>query len=183
MLRGVPLSLSQLVNTFGVELHELNGTSLSGEIPIPAAVVNRFLSRTLAARQGPVGGAHVEPHDGQRLDVTLSLRGQRLLPVLKIAARIEQQPRFPEPAILGLRWSVPGLGRLALLAAPALSYFKAMPPGIELDGDRLAVNVTELLRSHGLDELVRYMSSLEIVTREGGFVVRFSARIGGEPQR
>lgn len=177
----MPPSLSELVNRFGVGLHELSGSSVSGEIPLPAPLVNRFVAQKLARTPGPVAAADIQPHPDQRVDVTLSLRNQ-LMPTVRVAARIEQQPQLPRPAILGVRWSLPGLGPLGLFAGPALSFFKAAPPGIHVDGDRLSVDIGELLRAQGLGEVVDYLTSLEIATREGLFVVRFAARVGGPAQ-
>jgi hypothetical protein len=72
---------------------------------------------------------------------------------------------------------VPGLGPLALLAAPALAYFKALPPGLTVVGDRMFVDVGVLLRARGLDDLIRYISALRITTRSGVVLVRFELRI------
>ena len=176
-------SLSELATRFGVSLPELNGTAFSAEIPLPAAVINRFLTQKLAATQGPIANALVEPRGDQRIDITLALRGQRLLPTLRIAARIEQQPQFPHPAILGLRWSLPGMGPLGLFAGPALSFFKKLPPGIQVEADRLSVDLGELLRTQGLGELIDYVTALEILTRDGGFILRVAARIAVSPRQ
>ena len=150
---------------------------MGGEIPLSTAIVNRLIAQRMSAMQGPIGGVHVEAHDGQRLTITLSMRGQSLIPVVKIAARIEQQPVFPRPALLALRWSMPGLGPLARFASPALAYFKAMPRGIRIDGDRLSVDIVELLRAQELGELGDYITRLQIDTREGAFLVRFDTRV------
>jgi hypothetical protein len=44
-----------------------------------------------------------------------------------------------------------------------------------MDGDRLAVDLRELLRLRGLDEAIAFVKKLELHTRQGGFVVRFDA--------
>ena len=56
-----------------------------------------------------------------------------------------------------------------------LSCFKAMPPGISMDGDRVAVDLRELLRSRGLDDVIAFVRTLEVHTRPGGFLLRFQA--------
>lgn len=177
----MPPSLAELVNRFGVDLHELNGSSVSGEVPLSAALVNRLVAQKLARTPGPVAAARIEPHPDQRVDVTLSLRN-RLVPTVRIAARIEQQPQLPHPAILGVRWSLPGMGPLGLFAGPALSFFKLAPLGIHVDAHRVSIDIGELLRAQGLGEIVDYLTFLEITTREGLFVVRVAARIGGPAQ-
>lgn len=165
----------RLRETLGVDLRELAGGSFSGEIPLPNALVNRLIAQYLDAAQGPVRAAHVEAHDQDTITIDLSMRG--LLPAVKLSARIEQQPEFPRPAVLGIRWSMPKMGPLALFAAPIMSYFKALPPGITADGDRISVDVAELLRSRGLGEFLPYIANARIHTREGAFLVRFEVRI------
>jgi len=46
-----------------------------------------------------------------------------------------------------------------------------------MDGDLIAVDVRELLRSRGLDDVLAIIRKLEIHTRPGGFVLRFEAGI------
>ena len=167
----------QFLRLTGIELHELAGSAVGGEIPVSTDVVNRLIARRMATVQGPIAGVRVEAHEGQRMTVTLSLRGRSLIPAVTIAAEIEQQPQFPHPAVLGLRWSMPALGPLARFASPALAYFKALPRGIRLEGDRLGVDLGELLRAQGLGELLGYVTRLRIETRDGGFLVRFEARL------
>lgn len=171
-----PLS-EQLYRLAGIELQELSGSAVGGEIPLPVPMVNRLIAKRMATMQGPVGGVELQAHDGQRLTATVSLRGQSLVPMVKLAARIEQQPDFPRNPVLGLRWSMPGLGPLARFAAPALSFFKALPAGVRMEGDRVAIDLGALLRAQGLAEVADHLTRLHVETREGSFVVRFEARI------
>lgn len=161
----------------GIDLEELRGGTLAGEIPLTEALVNRLIAQRLGRSQGPVESAVVQAHDNQNLTVTVSMRAPRMMPSVKIAARIEQQPEFPDPAVLGLRWSMPGLGPLALLAAPALAYFKALPPFIRVDGDRIAVDLRGLLQAQGLGDLVHYVRSARVQTRTGVIVVQFELQV------
>ena len=174
---SAPTIADRVRQALGIDLDELSGGSLAGEIPLTDAFVNRLIAQRLAASQGRVSAAQVAAHDGQNLTLQLSMRAPRMLPSVRIAARIEQQPQFPRPAVMGLRWSMPGLGPLALFAAPALAYFKALPPFIHVEGDRISVDIGELLRARGLSDLVGYVTSLQVHTRTGIFVVRFELRI------
>lgn len=172
-----PTIADRVRQALGIDFEELAGGSFAGEIPLTDAFVNRLIAQQLAASQGPVTTAQVDAHDGDNLTMQLSMRAPRMMPSVRIAARIEQQPQFPGPAVLGLRWSVPGLGPLALFAAPALAYFKALPPFIRAEGDRISVDIAELLRTRGLGDVVRYVTGLQVHTRTGMFVVRFELRI------
>jgi len=156
---------------FGIDLRDIAGARMSGEIPVGNAFVNRMIAERLGA-QSPVTAVRVEAREGDQLVAEVVPRA-RLMPTLRIAARIEQQPDFPNDPRLVLRWSMPGAGPLALFAAPALAFFKALPPGFRADGDRIIVDVAALLASHGLREAVDHIRALKIHTQPGGFVLRF----------
>jgi hypothetical protein len=172
----MPALGDQVRRMLGIELSEVSGTLLAGEVPLRNALVNRLIAQRLATTQSPVAGVHIEPHEGERFTIVLSMRGS-MMPDIRIEAHIEQQAEFPSPAVLGLRWTMPGMGRLSLLAGPALSYFKKLPPGIRLDGDRIEVAIPELLRSRGMGELMDYITRLHITTREGATIAAFALRV------
>ena len=172
----MPPLTDQFRRLLGIDIHELAGATIAGEIPLPAGLINRLIAQQLAQRAAPVTAVNVQPHDGERLTVAIAT-GSRLMPGVRIEARIEQQPELPRPAVLGLRWSVPGMGPLALLAAPALSYFKALPPGIRVDGDRITVDIGELLWSRGFGELLDFITRLRVTTREGVILARFEVKV------
>jgi hypothetical protein len=161
----------------GIDLRELAGTILAGEIPLREDVVNRLVARQIAQRPGPIGSVRLAPRDGQRIDVTLSLDKPRFMPAIDLDVRIEQQPSFPAAPVLALRWSMPRVGPLAAFAVPIVSAFKSLPPGIRLDGDRVFVDLAEILRSRGLGDLIRYLGTVKLTTRDGAFVVEFALRI------
>jgi hypothetical protein len=160
----------------GIELHEVSGALLAGEIPLPDGLVNRLIAQRLATTQAQIAAVRVAAHDAGHLTIVLSLRGS-LMPEVKIAAHIEQQPEFPAPAVLGLRWTVPGMGPLALFAGPALALFKKLPPGIRVEGERIEIALVELLRSQGLGEVADYITRVNVTTREGAVLLEFALRV------
>ena len=160
----------------GIELPEIAGSVFAGEIPLSNALVNRLIVQRLSAAQLPIAAVRMEAHDGNRLTIVLSMRGS-LIPDVTIAAQIEEQPHFPGPAVLWLRWTLPAMRALSFVAAPALTYFKKLPPGVRVDGDRIAVDFAELLRSRGLGELMDYITRVNVTTREGAIVVAFALRV------
>jgi hypothetical protein len=162
---------------FGIDLRQVAGAKMSGEIPLSNDFVNRLVAERLGERAA-LRSARVEARDGDTLVAELVPRA-RLLPVLRIAARIEQQPDFPREGTLVLRWSMPSIGPLALFAAPVLAFFRALPPSISANGDRIAVDIRELLTSHGVGDAVPYIKALQIHTRADGFVVKFELSVPG----
>jgi hypothetical protein len=91
-------------------------------------------------------------------------------------ARIEDQPE-PQRPVLGVRWSMPGLGPLGLLAGAALSWLKALPRGLRAEDDRILVDVAELLRAQGLGDLLPVVSKVQVHTRRGAFVLKCELRV------
>lgn len=168
------LNLNQLLQErTGLELGDLAGTRLTGEIPISDALVNTLVARKLAGH-AQIASLHVQAQPNDTVAIQVVPRAW-LIPSVTITATIERQPAFPANPTLLLRWSMPAVGPLTLLAAPLLAYFKAMPTGIRLDGDRLAIDLRELLHARGLDDVIGLMKTVEVHTRPGGFVVRLEA--------
>ena len=157
-------------------LSDLAGAALGGEVPLVEAAVNRLIAERLAGRSLPVTGVELEVHDGDAFTAHVALRN-KLLRSLRVHVRIERQPVLPADPVLWLRWSLPGAGPLALFAAPALSLFKALPPGVSADTDRLAIDIREVLASRGLGELAGYLKHLEVHTRPGAFLVRGEVKV------
>ena len=160
---------------FGVDLQEFGGARVSAEIPISEELVNRTLAERLANHPHIVSIV-VRAQEGDVIAAQVVARS-RLVPPVRILARIERQPVLPQDPTLLLRWSMPAAGPLAMFAAPALAFFKAMPLGIRMDGDRLAIDLRVLLRARDLDDVLRYVRSLEVHTRPGGFVARVEVAV------
>ncbi|MNC88090.1 hypothetical protein D3C83_38760 [compost metagenome] len=51
-----------------------------------------------------------------------------------------------------------------------------------MSGDLLAVDVAELLRSRGFDDLIGLIRRLAVHTRPGGFLVQFELGVNGSPR-
>jgi hypothetical protein len=170
--------LERLRQMLGVDPQELAGTAISGEIPLRHDLVNRIIAQRLAASPSAVAAVRVDAQDDDNIGVEMSMRaGTMMLPAVRIAARIDRQPDLPHSPILGLRWSLPGLGPLGLLAAPALAWLKVLPTGINAAGDRIDVDIAAVLRSQGLGELLPYIAALQVHTRRGAFVIRIELRV------
>ena len=155
----------------GVDLAAFGGAHLVGEIPLTDEFINRLIAERLAGHP-QISAVRVQAQDGDTLGVEVVPRA-RLLPAMRIVARIERQPEFPQQPFLLLRWSMPAAGPLAMFAAPLVSYFKALPPGIRLDADRIVVDVRELLRSRGFEDVFGFIRRMGIHTRPGALVAQF----------
>ena len=174
------MSIANLIRErFGLDLRDFAGAMASGEIPLANGVVNGFIAAELARRQLPVQSLKVDAHEGDTLTAYIVPRA-RFVPPLRLHVRVERQPNLPVDPVLWLRWSMPGAGPLALFAAPALAFFKALPPGIRADGDRLAIDVREMLNARGLGEALRFLRNVRVHTRAGAIVVKFEIGVPEE---
>ncbi len=170
------MNIPQLVRErLGIDLQEVAGARVWGEIPVTEEAVNRLLAERLQ-HHPQVQSVRVQAQEGDVLAIQAVPR-MRMMPPLRILARIERQPQFPEDPRLLLHWSMPAVGPLALFAAPVLSYFKALPAGIDMDGDRVIVDLRTLLRGRGLEETLAYVRDVQVHTRPGGLVVQFAAGV------
>lgn len=159
----------------GLDLREFTGAAVTAEIPISDDLVNRTLAERLLDHPH-LTGIRVQAQDGDACDVQVVPRA-RFLPPIRIVARIEQQPQLPQHPVLLLRWSMPGAGALSMFAGPALAFFKAAPPGIQMDREHIAVDIQQLLAARGLDGALAFVRRLEVHTRAGGFVARVDLAI------
>ena len=171
-----PELLGRLRNLAGNNLEELAGATVAVELPLTNAVVNRLIEQRLSAASGPVTAVQVDALDDDTFSAQVSMR-MKMIPTLRIVGRIEEQPELPQRPLLGIRWSMPGMGALTMFAAPALAFLNALPRGLRAEDDRIVVDVVELLRSRGLADLLPYLRKARVHTRRGAFVVRLELRI------
>lgn len=164
----------------GVDIGTFAGAAMAGELPLPNEFVNRLIAERLAGH-AQIAALEVRAQEGDTVAVQVVPRA-RLLPPMQVLARVEHQPEFPHNPLLVLRWTMPAAGPLAMFAAPVLGYFKALPPGIRMSGDRVAVDVAESLRSRGFDDLLGLVRRLTVHTRPGAFVVKFELGVDGPPE-
>jgi hypothetical protein len=164
-----------LLQRFGMTRADLSGATLAGEIPLPNAAVNRFIAEQLARRDAPVTSIEVDAQGGDSFTAHVVTKA-RFVPPVRVLARVERQPEWPADPVLWLRWSIPAVGPLAIFAAPALTAFKALPPGVKADGERIGIDLREMLVSRGLGELAGYLRAVRLRTRPGAFIVQFDAR-------
>jgi hypothetical protein len=162
----------------GIELEELKGTRLSGEIPLTNAVVNHLIAARLAEAPLPISAARVDALEGNAVGIRI-VPSARLIPAIRLLARIERQPDFPDYPVLRLRWSIQGAGALSRLVAPMIAKFTSLPPGVGLEADLVTVDVRELLVARGFGDIIEYVAGVRIDTRPGVFVVRFEVGIPG----
>jgi hypothetical protein len=153
----------------GIDLAELAGATLTCQLPLTNATINRFIHARLAKGGMPVTSAEIDVRDGDL--AVLTVTPSMPLPAVRIELRIELQPDFPgNKPVLWLRWS---MGGFASLLAKLLDRFKPnLPPGVKMDSELIAIDIAEILRAQNLGELVAYIKNVRVHTKAGAFVVQ-----------
>jgi hypothetical protein len=158
-------------------VRQLAGARISVEIPISESRLNQWLGDWVRRSSGTFEKVQVHLRSGGEIDVRLTFRHLRLAPAVTIHARIVEQPRLPESPVFALRWSLPGTGRLAAFVGPAIPFFVAPPPGIMVNGDRVMVDVAQLLRQHGCGDLFTNVTALYLDTGDATMMVNFQLQL------
>ena len=121
----------------------------------------------------PVRDLTIKPRAGNTLQVRARAPKLDFLPPITLTFAIDQQPRLPDTP-LGLRLrTFPGL---TAIAGPLLSP-RAFPPGISLEGDRLLVDLRQLLERAGYADVVPLIERLQLATDEGRLLLELEARV------
>lgn len=145
------------------------GASVSGEVPVPAAILDRLVHEALAGRTARVRDVRLEPLAADQCLVHVTLGDP--WPAVRVLLRIEEQPEA-DTLRLGLRWSVPGGGLLARLASPAIQALGVLPPGLTIDGGRATVDLRTLAGPQAGPYLA-LVRRLAVHTRPGALVLSF----------
>lgn len=171
---GVSPSLHDRVRALlGIELAELAGATLSCQLPLTSQTINRLIQARLVKGNLPIASAVIDVRDGDMAVLTVS--PSMPLPAVRIDLRIELQPDFPGKPVLWLRWS---MGGLAGLLSKLVDRFKpALPHGIRMDSELIAIDIGEILHAQQLGELVPYIKNLQVHTRAGAVVVHLHAAL------
>jgi hypothetical protein len=101
------------------------------------------------------------------------------LPGFRIRALIESQPQLPSSPVLHVRILSRGV---AALAGPAATFFKALPPGVSLEGDRLSLNLAILVEHYGAAEAIRYFTIAQLTTGDGRVIITLRAALPASDQ-
>lgn len=171
-------ALEQTRRLFGAVFEEIDGARVSGEVPVSEGLLNRLIADKLRAADGPIASAELQVRAHEELAIRLRLRKPSFAPAVIVMLQIERQPAPPAMDLVA-RWSLPGLGLLAAVAAPVVSFFKKPPPGMRIDGDRIVVDLAAIARDQGVGPLLPFVTGLSLSTRDRVLVVAFSLAVPG----
>jgi hypothetical protein len=167
-----PRLLRALEQLRASQFADLKGTRLSLSIPIAERLLNEIVTASIPP-SAPVRDVSIRARPSNSIEVRARVARLDFLPPVKLTMDIDQQPRLPDTP-LGFRLrSFPGFTAMAgSLLSPG-----ALPPGVRLDGERLTVDVRQMLESAGYADLVSLIERLHVSTDEGRLIVEVEARV------
>jgi hypothetical protein len=155
---------------------DVAGARASVTVPVAEPLLNRLVAAALPP-DGAVRELSISPEAGNRFLVRVRLAKPAFLPTLKLNVSIGRQPDFPRSPVLELRIAMPPL--LAGLAGAAQTFVDVLPPGVELQGDRVLVNLATLAQRQGHGRYLRYVERVHITTDPGRLNVAADIRVPG----
>jgi hypothetical protein len=158
---------------------ELAGSRAAIDLAIPERLINQAIAQALAGADGRLRAVTVTvaPDYKFHLDLQLTVG---FLPSIAVEAVLDRQPELPGSPELIFRWRtvLPGL---AALAGSAATFFKKLPPGVRMEGDRVFVDVRPRLARAGAADLLPLLSEIRLSTREHIVDLHVIVHVNPEP--
>jgi hypothetical protein len=155
---------------------DLAGSEGHGVIRVSERVLNAVIAEQLQGSTA-LRELHVTPHAGNRLGVRVIVAKPSFLPPLSLEVIIDKQPSLPDDPVLGLTLS--GMGGLLRFAGSVAGFFTSLPPGVRIEGERVFVDLREVLAPHGLAKSLDYIKEVAVGTEEGRLVIVVAAGARG----
>ncbi len=153
---------------------DLAGTELAATIPISDRLLNELIASSLPSG-GKVREIVVQSEEGNRVTAKVRVSASNLFPAIPVTLAIEDQPTLPERPLLGLRLSQ--ASGFVAMAASALPSMVTLPPGISMEGDRIRLDIRQLLAERHMEGLLEHLTDLRVKTRAGAIILEVRARI------
>lgn len=158
---------------------DLAGSDGHAVIRVSERLLNSIITEQIRG-SASIRELHVTPCAANRLGVRVVVVKPSFLPPITLEVLIDKQPALPDDPVLGLTLS--GLGGLLRFAGPAAGFFKALPPGVTMDGERVSVDLRAALAPHGLTSALNYVKDVAVGSEDGRLVVAFAAAAGATSQ-
>jgi hypothetical protein len=153
---------------------DLAGSDGQGSIEVSERLLNTILTQ-LVGESTAIRELHVSPRAGNLFAVRLSLVKPSFLPALSFDIVVDKQPSLPDDPVLGLTLS--GMGGLQRFAGHFAGFMKKLPSGVEMEGNRVLVDLRAVLAPHGLTSVLNYVKDVAIGAREGRLVLVFAVGV------
>lgn len=155
---------------------DLAGSEGNAVVRVSARLLNSFITEEIRG-SASIRELQVTPRANNRLGVRVVVAKPSFLPPITLEVLIDKQPSLPGDPVLGMTLS--GLGGLLRFAGPAAGFFKSLPPGVRMDGERVFVDLRAALAPHGLTSALDYVKDIAVGSEDGRVVVAFAAAVRG----
>jgi hypothetical protein len=153
---------------------DLEGSESYSVIRIGEELLN-VAAAAFISSSSMVRSVTIHPRAENEIDVQLKLTKPAFLPAFNVTLHIEQQPELPDRPELVLRLS--GAGGLLRLAGPVIGSSGALPPGFCLNGDRILVNVRQVMEQQRRADLLEYIEQLHVLSEDARLVIAVQLRV------
>lgn len=158
-----------------IRFQGLSGSEFGGTIRISDDLLNQCIAAALPPDL-PVRALTVRCREGNWLNARVTLARPSFLPPLTVELAIDRQPTLPHDPVLVLRLTG-GAGSLMKLFNSPLRRAVSLPPGVQIDGDRVLVDIRAILQERGQAPLLDYVQQMCVATEEAGMAVIVLARV------
>ncbi len=153
----------------------LSGSEFGGTIRISDRLLNECIAAALP-RDLPIRALTIRSREGNWLNVSVTLAKPSFLPPLSAELAIDRQPTLPHDPVLGLRLTG-GAGSLMKLFNSPLRRAVSLPPGIQIDGDRVLIDIRTVLQEAGQASWLDFVQQMCVGTEEAGIAVIVLTRV------
>lgn len=161
--------LSRILETLRASgFRDIAGARVTATLPLSERLLNELIAVSLPSA-GAIRALTVHPQPENRIGVRVRLARPEFLPTITVTLAIDRQPRLPDDPRFEFR--VMGLAGLLALAVPVASLQSQLPPGVQLERDRLRVDLATLLAQQGHGDLLSYVEDLRLATEAGRLLI------------
>jgi len=153
---------------------DLAGTDVAATIPVSERFINEMIAQLLSPG-GKVREIRVRVEESNLVTAEIRLSGPNFLPAIPVKFAIERQPELPERSTLELK--LMQSSALFAKAASLLPFLPAPPRGIEIDGDRIRIDIRRVLAERNHAGWLEHVMDLRLNTRTGAIVLDLRATI------
>jgi hypothetical protein len=154
---------------------DLAGSNVAATIPVSERLINEMIAELLSPG-GKVREIRVRAEESNHATAEIRLSRPSFLPAIPVKFAIEHQPEMPAHSVLELRL-LQSSALFAKAVSPLLPSLPSLPPGIEIEGDRIRIDIRRLLAEGNNAGWLDYVTDLRVNTRAGAIVLDIRATI------
>jgi hypothetical protein len=149
---------------------ELAGLRVDASIPVPERLVNEIVGKAL---QGNRNISYCRISISHQNRISVNLKTPRWPWPLELKLKLDRTVNLTPSPLLGAK-----LENKVLLGRMG-SFFKVLPEGVSIHGDRVAVDLGSFFRSPEQKSFLQLLKSAEVKTEESRLILELQAAVDG----